>query len=274
MSGKWKKCGKNADSVGEMDETSIFARNAFGWVAKNVGILREMTILEAKNLSVDDIEHVFCKISAPWASNAKIACFWHKTGGKPLKLSGLSMERVGKIGTFLCKFILSALMEILLENAEATSNDVEEIAKILVVRFGLAPRKKDGNAQLHKLLLHLYERKKEANREKRPEAAVVPVEEMALHAGIKRQTMYDYLHRWLDLQILKKTSFVSNGKVVIGYELNGTNLEGAFRKAETTIQNQLDASFKLIEGLQNEIKKEKLRENANAASPSEEHSDQ
>src|SRR3989344_5945251 len=160
-------------------------------------------------------------------------------------------------------------MEILLDNAEPLTNDVEETAKVLVVRFGLAPRKKDGNAQLHKLLLHLYERKKEANRDKRPEAAVVPVEEMALHTGIKRQTMYDYLHRWLDLQILKKTSFVSSGKVIIGYELNGTNLEGAFRKAETTIKNQLDASFKLIEQLQNEIKKEKLRDFQNSAEPSQ-----
>ena len=186
------------------------------------------------------------------------------------KLSGLSTGPVGKIGTFLCSALLPEHMEILLENAEATSNDVEELAKILAVRFGLAPRKKDGNAQLHKLMLHLYERKKEANREKRPEVAVVPVEEMALYAGIKRQTMYDYLHRWLDLQILKKTSFVSNGKVVIGYELNGTNLEGAFRKAETTIKNHMDASFKLIENLQNEIKKEKLRD-ANAASQSEGH---
>ena len=164
-------------------------------------------------------------------------------------------------------------MEILLDNTEPTTNDALEVAKIITVRFGLAPRKKDGNAQLHKLLLHLYERKKEANREKRPEAAVVPVEEMALYAGIKRQTMYDYLHRWLDLQILKKTSFVSGGKVVIGYELNGTNLEGAFRKAETTIKNHLEASFKLIENLQNEIKKEKLR-GINEASPSEEHSSQ
>lgn len=150
-------------------------------------------------------------------------------------------------------------MEFLLGNAEPVNQEVEELSKVLIARFGLSPRKKDGNAQLHKLLLQLYERKKEANREKKPELAVVPVEEMALYAGIKRQTMYDYLRRWLDLQILKKTSFVSAGKVVIGYELNGNNLEGAFRKAESTLKGHLEASFRLIEQLQNEIKKEKLR---------------
>lgn len=154
-------------------------------------------------------------------------------------------------------------MEFLLDNAEPVNHEVEEMAKVLIARFGLAPRKKDGSAQLHKLLLQLYERKKVANREKKPEAAVMPVEEMALYAGIKRQTMYDYLRRWLDLQILKKTSFVSGGKVVIGYELNGSNLEGAFRKAEGTLKAHLDASFRIIEQLQNEVKKEKLRKNVN-----------
>lgn len=112
---------------------------------------------------------------------------------------------------------------------------------------------------MHKLILELSERKKAANREKKPELAVMPVEDMGLFAGIKRQTMYEYLHRWLDLNILKKTSFVNNGKVVIGYELNGTNLEGAFRKAESTIKTHLEGSFKLVEHLQTEIKREKLR---------------
>ncbi len=154
-------------------------------------------------------------------------------------------------------------MKIQLEHSELPEQAVtEDIAKTILARFGLLPRKKDGNAQMHKLLLELLERKKAANREKKPEAAVMPVEDMGLFAGIKRQTMYEYLHRWLDLNILKKTSFVSNGKVVIGYELNGTNLEGAFRKAEATIKTHLDYSFKLIEKLQNEIKKEKLRTGA------------
>ena len=123
-----------------------------------------------------------------------------------------------------------------------------------------------ASAQFHKLVLELYERKKMSNRDKRPELAIMPVEEMGSFAGIKRQTMYDYLHRWLDLQILKKTSFVSSGKVVIGYELNGSNLEGAFRKAEVQVKNHLESSFKIIDQLQNEIKKEKLK----AGKPEEE----
>ncbi len=150
-------------------------------------------------------------------------------------------------------------MKIQLEHKETLENpSTEEMAKVLLTRFGLIPRKKDGNAQMHSLLMELYERKKISNRDKKPEAAVMPVEEMGKFAGIKRQTMYEYLHRWLDLNILKKTSFVCDGKVVIGYELNGTNLEGAFRKAESIIKGHLEDSFKIVEQLQNEIKKEKI----------------
>jgi hypothetical protein len=153
-------------------------------------------------------------------------------------------------------------MKIQLEHRESPDQAVpEDIAKTLLARFGLLPRKKDGNAQMHKLLLELSERKKAANRDKKPELAVMPVEDMGTFAGIKRQTMYEYLHRWLDLNILKKTSFVNSGKVVIGYELNGTNLEGAFRK------KHLDDSFKLIELLQSEIKKEKLRAGSEPEEP-------
>ncbi|MBI2564484.1 hypothetical protein HYV79_00650 [Candidatus Woesearchaeota archaeon] len=156
-------------------------------------------------------------------------------------------------------------MKIQLERKEVLDNkDSEEVAKVLLARFGLLPRKKDGAAKMHKLLLELYERKKQSNKERKPEIAVMPVEDMGFFAGIKRQTMYEYLHRWLDLQILKKTSFVSNGKVVIGYELNGQNIEGAFRKAESAIKNHLEDSFRLIETLQNEIKKEKLRRSSDS----------
>jgi len=150
-------------------------------------------------------------------------------------------------------------IEIQLHKKEPIGNSSDELSHVLLARFGLVPRKRDGQAKLHSLLLELYERKKQANREKMPEKAVVPVEEMALYAGIKRQTMYDHLKRWLDLSVLKKTSFVSGGKVVIGYELNGNTLEAAFRKAESTIKAHMDTSFRIIEELQNEIKKEKLR---------------
>jgi len=143
--------------------------------------------------------------------------------------------------------------------------ETEEIARILLARFGLLPRKKDGQAKMHKLLLELYERKKVANRERKPEEAVMTVENMGLFAGIKRQTMYDYLGRWLSLNLLKKTSFVANGKVVIGYELNGTNLESSFKKAETTIRNHLEDSLEIVRSLQNEVKKEKIRQNIPSA---------
>jgi len=163
-------------------------------------------------------------------------------------------------------------MNIQLGNAEVLPDaETEEMAKVLLARFGLLPRKKDGAAKMHALLLELYERKKQANKEKKPESAVMPVEEMGIFAGIKRQTMYDYLHRWLTLGILKKTSFVADGKVVIGYELNGNNLEGAFRKAESTIKNHLEDSFKLLGELQNKIKKEKISSAINAPSTTEEY---
>lgn len=156
-------------------------------------------------------------------------------------------------------------MKIQLEDSEILPDaNTTEVARVLLSRFGLLPRKKDGTAKMHELLLELYERKKQANREKKPEAAVMPVEQMGVFAGIKRQTMYDYLHRWLELSVLKKTSFVSGGKVVIGYELNGNNLEGAFRRAETIIKNHIEQSFKLVEHLQNEIKKEKITSAINA----------
>jgi len=151
-------------------------------------------------------------------------------------------------------------MKIVLDDAEALQDaQPEELAKVLLARFGLIPRKKDGAAKMQSLLLQLYERKKAANREHQPERAVMPVDEMGAFAGIARQTMYDYLHRWLELNILKKTSFVANGSVIIGYELNGTNLEAAFRKAESVISSHVGQSFRVIEQLQSEIKREKLR---------------
>ena len=153
-------------------------------------------------------------------------------------------------------------MKIQLTNHEPLENsNKKDLAKVLLGRFGLLPRKKDGNAEMQHLLLELIERKKISNKERKPEISVIKVDEMGDLTGIKRQTMYEYLHRWLDLNIIKKTSFVNEGKVVIGYELNGTNVESAFRKAETTIKNQLEKSFKILEELQEEIKKEKLRLN-------------
>ncbi len=164
-------------------------------------------------------------------------------------------------------------MKIQLEGKEIDENSSsEQLAMVLLARFGLLPRKKDAQAKMHALLLEIYERKKKSNRERKPEIAVVPVDEMGAYAGISRQTMYEYLHRWLELAILKKTTFVAEGKVVTGYELNGQNLEGAFRKAETVIKNHLEYSFKLVDKLQNEVKKEKIIETL--SSKKEGHQDQ
>jgi hypothetical protein len=137
----------------------------------------------------------------------------------------------------------------------------DELSKVVLARFGLMPRKKDAKAGFHKLLLELDDRKKKATNEKKPELAVINVEEMGSVSGIKRQTMYDYLRRWVSLQIIKKTSLVNNGAVITGYELNGFNLENAFKKAESIIHDHMDKSFKIIKELENEIKKDKLRKN-------------
>ena len=151
-------------------------------------------------------------------------------------------------------------MKFQLDHIEALPDaSSDEIARAILARFGLLPRKKDGQARMHSLLLELSERKKASNREKKPEMAVLTVEDMGVFAGIARQTMYEYLNRWLDLNILKKTSFVSSGKVVIGYELNGPTMEGAFKKAEQTLSNHVQISLELVRRLQQEVKREKLK---------------
>ena len=161
-------------------------------------------------------------------------------------------------------------MKIQLDSAEPLPDaQSEEIARVILSRFGLLPRKKDGMAKMHSLLLQIYERKKQSNRDKKPELAVMTVEEMGVYAGIKRQTMYDYLSRWLSLNLLKKTSFVNEGKVVIGYELNGHNLEAAFKKAELIVRNHTDSTLAMVRTLQNQVKNEKIKESLTEAKPPE-----
>ena len=56
-------------------------------------------------------------------------------------------------------------MEIRIEDVDALPDvPPEELARVIAARFGLLPRKKDGTAQMHSLLIELYERKKSANR--------------------------------------------------------------------------------------------------------------
>ena len=135
----------------------------------------------------------------------------------------------------------------------------DELANVIVTRLGLMPRKKGSTEKMNKVLIELYERAKRANREKRPTEAVMTVEEMAVLAGITRQTMYDYLKRWLAIDFIAKTSFIDGqNKVVVGYKLNGNTLENAFEKAKSRINSNLDLTLKFVQELQKTVKNEKI----------------
>jgi len=150
-------------------------------------------------------------------------------------------------------------MKITLNNKEPGLNPTsEELAKIITSRVGLEPRKTGSTENMHKVFLEVYERSKLANREKKPESAIMTVEEMAVFAGITRQTMYDYLKRWLDLNLIIKTSYIKDSKVIIGYKLNGATIESAFEKAMLKIQNHMETTKKYISELQRVLKNEKI----------------
>ncbi len=154
-------------------------------------------------------------------------------------------------------------MKIVLREKEPGINaDSEEIAKAIMARIGLEPRKKGSTENMHKPLLELYERTKRANREKKPEHAIMTVEEMGSHAGITRQTMYDYIKRWKHLDLIRKESYIKDGKVIIGYRLNGPTLESAFEKSQQRVRNNLETTMKLIKELQRTIKNEKISKSA------------
>ncbi len=149
--------------------------------------------------------------------------------------------------------------KIVITNHEAGMNPTaEELSKVILSRMGLTPRKEGATDKMHNVLVEFYEKMKTAQRDKKPEAAVMTVEEMGLHAGITRQTMYDYLKRWVELDLISKTSYITDGKVIVGYKLNGSTLEGAFEKAVQRINNHLDTSMKYVRELQKLIKNEKI----------------
>lgn len=159
------------------------------------------------------------------------------------------------------------MSKIVLTNKETGLNPTsDELARIVLSRVGLEPRKTGSTDRMHKVFLELYERMKLANKEKKPESAVMTVEEMGVFAGITRQTMYDYLKRWLALNIIVKTSYINEGKVIIGYKLNGATIESAFEKAVLNIHNNLEITRKYVQELQRILKNEKIsqkqRENA------------
>ena len=149
--------------------------------------------------------------------------------------------------------------KIILTNHEPNMNPTaDELSRIIMHRMGLMPRKEGSTDKMQNVLVEIYEKMKAAQREKHPEAAVMTVEEMGLHAGITRQTMYDYLKRWVELDLISKTSFITDGKVIIGYKLNGSTLESAFEKSVQRITNYLETSMKYVRELQKLIKNEKI----------------
>ena len=151
------------------------------------------------------------------------------------------------------------MTKIILNQREPGMNpNSDELARVILERIGLNPRKSGATDKMHRTLLELYERSKEAAKEKDPKKSVMTVEEMGYFAGISRQTMYDYLKRWLDLNLITKTSFIDNQKVVIGYKLNGNTLETAFEKSMVHIKNNMELTLKYIGELQKIIKKEKI----------------
>ena len=147
---------------------------------------------------------------------------------------------------------------ILTEIEPGMNANSEELAKVIVSRLGLSPRKEGSTDKMYRTLVELYERSKMANREKNAELSVMTVDDMGYFAGITRQTMYEYLKRWMALNIIVKTSYIKEGKVVIGYKLNGNTLEQAFQKAMQKINNNMDTTLKYIKELQRIVKNEKL----------------
>ncbi len=156
--------------------------------------------------------------------------------------------------------MIEAQPKIILTDLEPSLGaDSHELANVVIQRMGLMPRKKGATERMNRVLVELYEKSKEASREKKPTMSIMTVEEMAMHAGITRQTMYDYLKRWLDLELIQKTSYIDvYNKVVVGYKLNGATLEKAFDKARTKISNNLLLTQKIIVELQKSLKNEKI----------------
>lgn len=154
------------------------------------------------------------------------------------------------------KFVLTT------NEPQGLTADSDELARIVLARIGLAPRKTGATDKMHKALLELYERSKLSHRKKSPELAVMTVEEMAAYAGIARQTMYDYLGRWTTMNLIEKMSFISGDKVIIGYRLSGSTIEQAFEKATRILQQNLELTQRYIRELQRQIKNEKIADAA------------
>jgi hypothetical protein len=153
-----------------------------------------------------------------------------------------------------------AQQKIILTSVEPNMNATsEELAQTIIDRLGLMPRKKGSTERMNKVLVELYERSKDGSQSKDPTKSIMTVEAMAYFAGITRQTMYEYLKRWLELDLITKVSFVdAQHQVIIGYKLNGNTVELAFDKARARINNNLDLTLKYIKELQRVLKNEKI----------------
>lgn len=148
---------------------------------------------------------------------------------------------------------------VLTDHEPAPGANSDELSNIIINRIGLIPRKKGSTEKMNLVLVELYERAKTSYREKKPSEALMTVEEMAAFAGITRQTMYEYLRRWQNLNLITKTSYIGkDDKVVIGYRLNGYTLESAFEKAKIRVANNMDMTLKIVAELQKSLKNEKI----------------
>lgn len=157
-------------------------------------------------------------------------------------------------------------MKIILQNEHLPRDaDSKLIASILLSRIGLLPRKSGSTKEMHSVLIELYERSKLSNKLSQPQLALMSVEEMAKYANISRQTFYEYLGRWVELNLIQKQNYVVMSdigkRIYNGYRLNGANLLAAVEKVNDTIQNNMNETIRITKLLQNEIKKEKLRSN-------------
>lgn len=150
-------------------------------------------------------------------------------------------------------------MTIELSDIKIHNNSVDEIARVIIKRLGLGPRKINSKIEIHKLLIEFYERSKKSNQEKQAEIAILTIDEIKDILNLTRQTSYDYINRWLEIRIITKMSYTKNGKLIKGYKLNGPTLEAAFIKCVSTIKEMLDETNDLIHELQKSIKNEKIR---------------
>lgn len=148
--------------------------------------------------------------------------------------------------------------------------DSGELVRIVLERLGLGPRKKGSTDAIHNILLELYEKQKQATQHKDPALAIMTVEEMAMRASISKQTMYEYLGRWLHIDIIQKVSFLdSSKKLIIGYKLRGNTLEDAFKHARSVVTKHLDETERYIQDLQKLIKNEKIRATMTKSEPTQ-----